>query len=121
MQFVIGGNPVESLNDVQATEIGLDGNLLAARELACHRQLAAEEGCACMHVPVDFLGNRRETFEVLRIRGNDDVHVPCSANDSPRSKRKAANDDELNLCLGKATKDLIESRDVQLCRAAPAI
>lgn len=64
MQLVVGGNPIESLDDVQPTEVGLDGDLLAARELAGDGQLAADEGLACMHVAVDCLGKRCETFEV---------------------------------------------------------
>jgi len=29
VQFIVGGNPVKPLDDVQTTEVGLDGNLLA--------------------------------------------------------------------------------------------
>jgi len=64
--------------------------------------------------------DRRKAFEVLSIRGDNDVNVLGPANHPPRSKRKAANYDELHFRLRQATEDLIEGWSVHLRRAAPA-
>lgn len=85
MQFTVRGDPIEPLDDVQATEIGLDA-----------------------HVSVDCLSHRPKAFEVLGIRSNHDVHVLGSANHAPSSKRKAADYDEFHFRLRQAAEDLIE-------------
>jgi len=85
MQLVIGRHAVKALDDIQAAEIGLYGDLLTARELTGNRHLATEEGFACPHVPVNFHCHRGNALEVLRIRRDDDVHVLCTADYSPSS------------------------------------
>jgi hypothetical protein len=73
-----------------------------------------------MHVSVDCLSNRRKAFEVLGIRGDNDVHVLGPANHPPRSKRKAADYDEHHFRFRQAAEDLIEGWSVHPRRAAPA-
>ena len=118
MQLLVSRHTVKSLDNVQAAKVSLDGDLLAARELAGNGQPAAEEGFAGMHMPVDLYGYLRHAFEVFGVGVDDDVYVLRARYHSPRSKGKSADHDELDLRIRKAPKDLIESRCAHRCAAS---
>lgn len=62
------------------------------------------------------LGN---AFEVLGMWGHDDVNVLRPSDYSPGIHRQAADEDELDACLGEPAKQLIKGRLGQLRWAAP--
>lgn len=119
MQLCESRHSVKSLNDIEAAELGLNGNLFTARELGGNRRLAAEEGFAGLDMAIDCRGNPRNAFEVLDIRGNNDVYVLCSANDSPGIDSQPADQYELDICFREPSKELIEGHFGQCGRAVP--
>jgi hypothetical protein len=72
-----------------------------------------------MHVFVDCLSNRCKAFEILGIRGDNDVTslVPRITPNAPSAGRRLR---QIHLRVGQATEDLIEGWSVHLRRAAPA-
>ena len=53
MQLFKSGDSVQSLDDVQATKLGLNRNLFTACELARDRRLAAEERFTGLNMAID--------------------------------------------------------------------
>jgi len=99
MQLLKDGNTVESLDYVQATKLGLNGNLFTASELPRNRRLAAEEGFTGLHMAIGRSRYRRDPLEVLDIRGNDDVYVLGSADYPPGVDGQPTDQYELDACL----------------------
>lgn len=64
-------------------------------------------------------GDLGNALEVLGIRGNDDVHILRSPDNTPRVDGEATNENELDACFGESTEKLIEGRLGQVRRAAP--
>jgi hypothetical protein len=102
-----------------STKVGLNGNLLAARELPRNRRLAAEEGFAGLHVAIDCRRYCRNPFEVLDIWGNGNVYVIRSADNPPGVDGQPTDQYELDVCLREPAKELIEGRFSQCGRAVP--
>lgn len=119
MQLCESRDSIKSLNDIEATKLGLNGNLLTARQSAGNRGLAAEEGFTGLHMAIDCHRNLRKAFEVLNIRGDNDVYVLCPADHSPGVNGQPTYQHELDTCLREPAKELIEGRFGQCGRAAP--
>jgi len=60
-----------------------------------------------------------DTLEVLRVRGDDDIHILRPADDAPSIDGKATNQNKLHLRFREPAQKLIESRFGQWRRAEP--
>jgi hypothetical protein len=64
-------------------------------------------------------GNPSDTLEILRVRGNDNVHVLRPADDAPGIDGKTTDQNKLHLRLRESAQESIESRIGQWRRAEP--
>jgi hypothetical protein len=118
-QFFEDRHAVESLYYVHQAKLSLDRNPVSTCQLSGYGGSTAEQGFACMDVAMNRDGDRRDPLEVLGIGRDHDVQVLCSPYHAPGVDGEAADQDELDACLGESTEKLIESRLGQLRRAAP--
>jgi hypothetical protein len=60
-----------------------------------------------------------DALEVVRVRGDDHIHVLRPTQDAPGVHGQPADYDELNACFAKARQKFVEGRLAQALRAAP--
>lgn len=108
------------MNDVEPAEIGLDWNVLAAREGRSNRDRSAQESLALLDVAAGGYGNLGDASQVLWLGRDDDINVLRTPHHAPSANRQSTDDHELCVRRNEAAKQLVESRPRQIRRAAPA-
>src|SRR5262249_48327133 len=97
---VKAGHSLETLNDIETSEVRIDGHLFAARKGGGDRGRSAEQGFAPMDSTPGADGSLRDPPKVLRLKGDNDVGALRAAYDAPGVEGESAYHDELDSCLG---------------------